>query len=245
MTVGKSGAFENPVQGAVVNEFAPASGAEGGDDRNRGDDAHEERGGEAEKKHGDENDGGGVEEEGKVLVGGVQVSRDLDLEATVHCAQIVHIGRSYRLAALVTLFFALALLICGVGGAGFVAGACLFYPVAVAASFFLYSRWGSRMGAPLEMTPAGLVFAGMSAVLLLSGQLVAGLLAGGAAMLLSGWSAGAWLAVLAVDRGLSFLEAVREVRRLERAARAASWLAAVAGLRWEVGLARSGRGGEW
>ena len=159
----------------------------------------------------------------------VQPGRNLGLEASVHFPQIVHVERAFGLMVVMLLLFALAPLIHGARGTGFTAGAFLSWPVAVAVSFWLYCRWGSRMGAPPDMTPPGFVFAGMAVVLAVSGQVVAGRLSGVAAMLLSGWSAGSWLAVLAADRGLSLLEAWREAIRVERAARAESWRSVVQG----------------
>ena len=161
----------------------------------------------------------------------VQPGRNLGLEASVHFPQIVHVERAFGLMVVMLLLFALALLIPAARGTGFVGGACVGYPVALGVSFWLFSRWGSEMGAPPDMTPPGLVFAGMSVVLVVLDQVLAGLLAGAAAMLLSGWSVGSWLAVLAAGRGLSLLEALQEALRLGRTARAESWRSVVQGRR--------------
>ena len=138
--------------------------------------------------------------------------------------QIVHVGRSFRMAALLMLFLALAVAVRAPSAWVFGVGAIAFYPVSAALFYFLFRGSGPRSGPPDDTGAASLALFWASAALLLSDiTVLGGLLLAALAVLLCGISTGERLALVAVKRKTGLRGAIRAAWRLDRRARERAW----------------------
>ena len=113
--------------------------------------------------------------------------------------QIVHVGRSFRMAALLMLFLALAVAVRAPWAWVFGVGGIAFYPVSAA------------------------LFWASAALLLSDITVLGGLLLAALAILLCGISTGERLALVAVKRKTGLRGAIRAAWRLDRRARERAW----------------------
>ena len=151
------------------------------------------------------------------------------LQADRDLTGVGHAGESFRASYVAGAVLLLVAFLCPPAGVEVrVTMTLAEYVLAVAIFYSLYRRWGSRHGPPPRLGAAGFTVSLMALFFVLSGEPAGRDLSfwtAKAAVLASGVSTGAWLAVVASRRGSGFWSAVSAVKRLGDAARAADWAA--------------------